>query len=191
MKAIAINGSARKDGNTAEMIRSVFSELEKEDIQTELIQLAGNDIYSCRACGTCRIKKNRKCIINDDIVNDIIHGMEIADAVILGSPTYFANVSSQMKALIDRAGLVGMSSGHLYKRKLAAGVVAVRRGGAIDAFNALNHFFFINQMIVVGSSYWNLGFGQAPGDVLNDEEGMKTMKNLGINIAWLMKKLYL
>lgn len=190
MKAIAINGSARKDGNTAHMLRALFAELDNEGIETGLIQLANQKIYSCRACGKCWENKDKKCVIEKDIVNEIIIEMESSKAIILGSPTYFANITSQMKALIDRAGLVGMANNNMYKRKVGAGVVAVRRGGAIDAFNALNHFFLINQMIVVGSSYWNLGFGQAENDVLSDAEGMTTMKNLGINMAWLMKRLY-
>ncbi len=189
MKVLGINGSSRRDGNTACLINAVFSELNKEKIETELVQLAGENIYSCRACRGCRDNMDKACIIKEDVINEIIDKMVRADGIILGSPTYFANISSQMKAFIDRAGLVGMGNGYLYKRKPAAAVVAVRRGGGIDAFNALNHFFLINQMIIVGSSYWNISWGQAPGDVLNDEEGMMTMKNLGRNMAWLMKKL--
>jgi multimeric flavodoxin WrbA len=112
-----------------------------------------------------------------------------SDGIILGSPTYFADVSPEIKALIDRSGFVAKANQDMFRRKVGAGVIAVRRAGAIHAFDTINHFFFINQMVVPGSSYWNVGIGLAPGDVKDDEEGMLTMKTLGINMAWLMKKI--
>ena len=112
-----------------------------------------------------------------------------ADGIILGSPTYFSNVTSEMKAFIDRVGYIGIANDFLFKRKIGAAVVAARRAGAIHAFNSINHFLFIQQMIIPGSSYWNLGIGRQIGEVNNDTEGMKTMENLGKNIAWLLKKL--
>ena len=115
--------------------------------------------------------------------------MIAANAIILGSPTYFADVSTEMKALIDRAGFVAKANGDMFRRKVGAGVVAVRRGGGIHVFDSLNHFFFISQMIVPGSSYWNLGYGLAPGDVEKDAEGIETMHTLGKNMAYLLKKL--
>lgn len=189
MKAIAISGSARKDGNTSALIKIIFEELEEECIETELIELSGENIKSCRACYKCFESKDNECIIKNDILNELIKKMIAADAVILGSPTYFANVSSEIKALIDRAGLVGLANDSLFKRKVGSAVVAVRRAGSVNAFDAMNKFFFINQMVVPGSSYWNLGIGRNPGDVENDEEGIRTMKVLGQNMAWLLKKL--
>jgi len=115
--------------------------------------------------------------------------MDKADAIILGSPTYFANVTPEIKALIDRAGLVGIANDYLFAKKAGAAVVAVRRAGSTNTFDAINKFFFINQMIVPGSSYWNMGIGQQPGDVENDEEGTTIMKNLGQNMAWLLKRI--
>jgi multimeric flavodoxin WrbA len=190
MKVIAFNGSARKDGNTAIMIRHAFQELEKEGIKTELVQLAGEKIQGCIACYKCFTAKNRRCAVTGDIVNTCIEKMEEAQAIILGSPTYFADCTAQIKALIDRAGFVSRANGEMFKRKIGASVVAVRRAGAIHTFDTLNHFFTIGQMIIVGSSYWNIGVGREIGEVEKDQEGMQTMSILGQNMAWLMKKVF-
>jgi len=190
MKGMAFNGSARKDGNTAILIRTVFSELEKEGIETELLQLAGKKIQGCTACFKCFKNKDGRCAIKKDVVNECIAKMAEADGIILGSPTYFANVTSELKALIDRAGLVSRANDDMFQRKLGAAVVAVRRGGAIHAFNSINHFFFISQMIVPGSIYWNMGIGLDRGAVEEDEEGLQTMQVLGRNMAWLLKKIH-
>ena len=179
MKVVAFNGSARKDGNTAILIRRVFQVLEKEGIETELIQLAGEQIHGCMACGTCRKVKNKRCKIVNDNVNTYIEKMAEADGIILGSPTYFSMMSPEMKALIDRAGFVARANSDLFKRKVGAAVVAVRRAGGIPTFDAINHFFLISQMIIPGSSYWNVGIGLNKGDVEKDEEGMQTMEDLG------------
>jgi multimeric flavodoxin WrbA len=188
MKVIAINGSARKDGNTAILLRRVLKVLEPEGIETELIQLAGQEIHGCTACSVCFKAKNKQCKIVNDNVNSYIEKMAAADGIILGSPTYFSMMSSEMKALIDRAGFVGLANS-LFKRKVGAAVVAVRRAGAIPTFDAINHFFLINEMIVPGSSYWNIGIGMNKGDVEKDEEALKTMDDLGKNMAWLLKKI--
>ncbi len=187
MKVIAINGSAKKDGNTAILINQVFGELKKENLETEMIQLAGKQIRGCTACMKCYDNKDRKCVVKD-AASECIEKMIEADGIILGSPVYFANMSTELKALIDRAGMVGRANGDLFKRKAGAAVVAVRRAGAIHVFDSINHFFFISQMIVAGSSYWNIGIGRMPGEVEADTEGMHTMYVLGQNMAWLMKK---
>ena len=189
MKVVAFNGSARKDGNTAILVNAVFGELKKAGIATELVQLAGKKIRGCTACGKCFEKQNNRCAVKGDIVNDCIEKMLDADGIILASPTYFADVSSEMKALIDRSGFVAKANQDMLRRKVGASVVAVRRAGAIHAFDTMNHFFFISQMIVPGSSYWNIGLGLAPGDVEKDDEGIMTMRTLGANMAWLMKKI--
>jgi multimeric flavodoxin WrbA len=190
MKVIAFNGSARKDGNTALLIREVFKQLEQEGIDTELVQLAGQKIQGCIACYRCFKAKDKRCAVNDDIVNACISKMIDADAIVLGSPTYFGGCSSQIKALIDRAGFVNRANDDLLKRKVGAAVVAVRRAGAMHAFDSLNHFFTIGQMIIVSSSYWNIGVGREAGEVGNDQEGLATMATLGKNMAWLLKKLH-
>ncbi len=189
MKVVAFNGSARKDGNTAILLRRVLQVLEKEGIETELIQFAGQQIHGCTACGTCRKAKNRQCKIVKDNVNLYIEKMAEADGVLLGSPTYFSMMTPEMKAFIDRAGFVSRGNDFLFKRKVGAAVVAVRRTGAMPTFDAINHFFLISQMIVPGSSYWNVGIGGGKGDVEKDEEAMQTMDDLGANMAWLIKKI--
>jgi multimeric flavodoxin WrbA len=190
MKVVAFNGSAREDGNTAIMIREVFAELEKEGIGTELVQLAGKKINGCAACFRCFANKNKRCAVDDDILNDCIGKMAAADGIILASPTYFADCSAVLKALIERAGMTARANGDMFKRKVGEAVVAVRRGGAIHVFDTINHFFTIGQMIIVGSSYWNIGVGREIGEVGNDAEGIQTMAALGRNMEWLLKKLH-
>ncbi|MHC1790108.1 flavodoxin family protein [Solidesulfovibrio sp.] len=189
MNVLAINGSPRKDGNTASMLRLALAEIEAAGIETELLQLHGKDLRGCIACMKCWENKDGHCAVKKDMLNEILDKMVAADGVILGSPTYFANVTSNMKSIIDRAGMTALANGGLLARKVGAGVVAVRRGGAIAVFDAMNHFFLINQMVVPGSSYWNLGRGLAPGEVESDAEGVLTMQNLGKNMAWVLGKL--
>jgi len=188
-KVVAFNGSARKNGNTAILLRTVLKELEAEGTETELIQLSGAKIHGCLACRKCSTKKDRRCSQTGDMGNAYIQKMEEADGILLGSPTYVVDISPEIKALMDRACLVSKANGGIFRRKVGAAVVAVRRAGAIHAFDALNHFFFISEMIVPGSSYWNIGIGREIGDVEKDEEGIQTMKTLGKNMAWLLKKL--
>ena len=189
MKVVAFNGSPRKEGNTASLIKHVLEELEKEGIETEIVQVGGKSIHGCTACTKCFENKDRKCVIDKDIVNDCIEKMFEADGIILASSTYFADLTPELKALIDRAGFVAIANGEIFKRKVGAAVVAVRRAGAVHAFDSINHFFTISQMIIPGSNYWNIGIGLAEGDVEKDEEGIRTMQVLGQNMAWLLKKL--
>ncbi len=189
MKVVAFNGSARKDGNTAILLRYVLRELEAEGMETELVQLSGKTIHGCLGCRTCSSRKDRHCAQKDDYGNECIDKMLAADGILLGSPTYVADISAEMKALIDRACLVARANGNMLRRKVGAAVVAVRRAGAIHAFDALNHFFLIGEMIVPGSSYWNIGIGRDKGDVEKDEEGIQTMQTLGRNMAWLLKRV--
>jgi multimeric flavodoxin WrbA len=189
MKVIAINGSARKDGNTSILINYVFDELRNQGIETETLSLAGKKIHGCRACYKCFQNKDKRCAVDDDVLNECIEKMIEADGIILGSPTYFTDVSPEMKALIDRSGFVARANGDMFKRKPGAAVIAVRRAGSIHAFDTINHFFLITQMIVPGSCYWNMGIGREKGDVEKDEEGIQIMKVLGENMAWLLQRL--
>ena len=189
MKVIAFNGSAREEGNTSILINYVLNELQKEGIETEVFNLRGKKIRGCMACYKCFENKDRRCSVKNDILNECIEKMLQADGIILGSPTYFTDVSTEIKALIDRSGLVAIANDDMFKRKLGAAVVAVRRAGSIHVFGTMNNFFLINQMIIPGSSYWNIGVGLDKGDVEKDEEGIETMKVLGENMAWLLKKL--
>ena len=189
MRVVAVNGSARKHGNTERLIEAAFGPLREAGIECELINLAGKEVRGCTACQKCREKKDGQCHGRKDFGNEVIDALRDADGVILGSPTYFADVSAEMKAIIDRVGYTSMANGGFFVRKPGAAVVAVRRGGAIHVFDTINHFFLISQMIVVGSSYWNVGIGREKGEVAGDEEGQRTMLNLGRNMAWLMGKL--
>lgn len=189
MKVTAFNGSPRKDGNTAHLIQHVFSVLNAEGIETELVQVGGHLIHGCTACFQCFEKKDGLCVIQKDIVNDCIRKMRESDGIILASPTYYTDITSELKALIDRAGFVATANGRFLKRKVGAAVIAVRRAGAVHAFDTINHLFLIAEMIVPGSCYWNMGIGREKGEVEKDEEGLRTMQVLGENMAWLMKKL--
>ena len=189
MNVVAFNGSARKDGNTALLIKHVFEGLQREGIETELVQLSGQAIRGCTACYQCFSRKDKRCAVTNDIVNSCIEKMLAADGIIIGSPTYFAAITPEAKALMDRSGMVSRANGDMFKRKAGAAVVAVRRAGAIHVFDTINHFFTIGQMIIPGSSYWNIGVGRNIGDVESDEEGVNTMKVLGENMAWLLKKI--
>lgn len=189
MKVVAFNGSARKDGNTAILLNTVLEELRKEGIGTELIQLSGKALQGCIACYKCFENKNSRCAVEKDEMNSFLEKMLGADGILLGSPTYFSDVTTNMKALIERCGMVARANEDMLKRKVGAGVVAVRRAGATHVFSSLNYFFLIGQMVVPGSSYWNLAIGRDPGDVKGDNEGMQTMVNLGRNMAWLIRKI--
>ena len=188
MKVIAFNGSPHKDGNTATLLATVLRELESQGIETELVHLKG-PLSGCKACFKCREKKNGRCVQDKDMINQCIEKMAAADGIIIGSPTYFADLTPETKALIDRAGFVAMANGYMFKRKVGAAVVAVRRAGAIHVFDSINHLFLISQMIIAGSSYWNIGMGRGEKEVEQDEEGLATMRTLGQNMGWLLKKI--
>lgn len=189
MKVLAINGSARKDGNTALLINAVFEQLNKEGIETEMVQLSGKIMEPCKACWACSGKKN--CVHKKDLFQEIFEKITQADGIILGSPVYTANMSANMQALLERASVVTdmNRSENLFAHKAGTAVTAARRGGALSALDSMNHFFMLQNMFVVGSSYWPLAYGQMPGDVQSDGEGLETMRNLGRNMAYLLKAL--
>lgn len=187
MKVVAFNGSPRKDGNTAILITCIFRELEKEGIETELVQLSGKEIRGCIGCRKCVENKDQRCAVKNDGANECIEKMVKAEGFILGSPTYYMDITAEMKALIERAGFVSRANGGMFMNKVGAAVVAVRRAGAIHTLDTVNHFFFASQMIVPGQG---LAIGRDKGDVERDEEGMEAVKALGQRMAWLLKKLY-
>ncbi|MDC1106993.1 flavodoxin family protein [Prolixibacteraceae bacterium] len=188
-KIVAFSGSPRKNGNTDTIIDHLLNILKSNGHEVEMVRLERDKIRGCMACGVCRDKKDQKCYSNNDFLNECISKMIEADGIILGSPVYFANITTEMKALIDVSGYVTRGSGHLLARKVGAAVVAVRRAGELSAFDAMNNFFLINQMVVPGSSYWNIVQGKQPGDVLNDTEGLATITTLGENMSWLLDKV--
>lgn len=189
MKVLAINGSARKDGNTALLINTIFEELHKEGIETEMIQLADKIIEPCKACWGCSAQAN--CIHKNDSFYEIFEKMKQAEGIILGSPVYSTNISASMQAVLERAAVVSdmIQTENLFQYKVGASIVAARRGGALNALDTMNHFLMMRGMFIVGSSYCAIAYGQKPGDVLNDQEGMDTMKVLGQNMAYLLKAL--
>lgn len=185
MKAVAINGSPRKGGNTETLLREVLRPLEAAGWETSYIQVGGAKIKGCMACFKCFERRDRQCAVKNDVFNDCMAEMLAADAIILGSPTYFTDVSAELKALIDRSGLVAIANGTAFAGKIGAAVVAVRRGGGTHVYDTINHMYLMSGMIVPGSSYWNLGFGLNPGEAAGDAEGMRNMNHLGQTIDWL------
>ena len=190
MKVVAFNCSPRANGNTAHMIATVLKVLEDHGIETEMVQVGGNDLHGCRACQGCSRNNDMRCVLSDDMLNDCIEKMVSADGIIIGSPTYFSDLTTEAKALIDRAGYVTRANGMVLKHKVGAAVSAVRRAGGICTFDSINHFFSINDMITVGSSYWNVSLSRVPGDYEEDAEGVKTMEDLGESMAWILEKIH-
>jgi multimeric flavodoxin WrbA len=189
MKALAINGSPRPGGNTEIMLKKGLEPLEAVGWSTEYLRIGGKPVRGCLACLKCFEKQNGRCSVEKDDMNDYLEQIYAADAIILGSPTYFADVTPELKALIDRAGFVALANGGLLRGKIGAAVVAVRRGGATHVFDTINHMFLISCMIVPGSIYWNLGLGLDKGEVLGDDEARRNMNHLGQTIAWLGKAI--
>jgi len=189
MKVLALNGSPRKNGNTRQMLEAALAPLAKAGWETEVVQVGGRNLHGCLACGKCWEKRDNHCSFGKDEFNGIFEKMLAADAILLGSPTYFAGVTSDLKALIDRAGFVAMANGCGLAGKIGVAVVVARRGGAIHVFDTINHLFFISQMVVPGSTYWNMGYGLEPGDVAEDAEALRNMGQLGVAVDWLGKAM--
>ncbi len=190
MKVVAFNGSPRHGGNTEAMLKIVLAEIGAAGIETELVQVGGLPVGGCRACMACREKRDCKCIFDRDIVNSCIAKMIEADAILLGSPTYFADMTPELKALIDRAGYVAMANGRIFERKVGAAIAVQRRGGAVNVVDSINRFFLINGMIIPGSTYWNFANGRNQNEAETDAEGVNNMRDLGVQIAWLLQKIH-
>ena len=188
MKLLAINGSPRPDGNTAFLLRTVMGEVARSGVETELFQLGSTPVSGCRACMQCRTRRDSRCVI-DDRVGEAIARMIEADAIVIGSPTYFAGVTPETKALIDRSGYVALANDRLFARKIGAAVTVHRRGGAVCAFDTITRFLLITGMVVPGSTYWNFAAARNPGEAAKDEEAIRNMIDLGSNLAWLLRKL--
>lgn len=187
MKILTINGSARKQSNTGDMINVVLEQIEKSGHEIERIDLAGETINPCKACFACAGKGN--CVWKNDVFCELYEKMTSADAIIIGSPTYSADVSAVLKALFERASVVSDVNPGMFTHKIGAGLAVGRRAGTMNALDSINHFFLNKEMFLVGSTYWNLAYGRLPGEALKDTEGVETMKNLGKNIAWLLDKI--
>jgi multimeric flavodoxin WrbA len=187
MKMLAFNGSPNKEGNTYHAINLVAAELEKEGIETEIVQVGNKAIRGCIACYQCVKNRDERCGLKGDEVNEWIQKMKQADAIILGSPVYYSAINGTMKSFLDRAFFVNGVNGGLLRHKVGAAVVAVRRSGGLPTFDQLNHFLNYSEMLLATSNYWNVIHGRSPGEALQDEEGVQIMRVLGKNMAWLMK----
>jgi multimeric flavodoxin WrbA len=186
MKIVAINGSPRKDGNTHDLISYLLSEAKKEGANTELIELAGKPIHGCIACFKCFENLDKRCAVKTDFVNECIEKMLDADGIVLGSPVYFQDVTAEMKALIDRAGFVGLANGRMYKDKVGVSLAAFRRSGGMHTVESMNHFFLSNEIIIAGRA---MSVAREKGEVPKDEEGVEWAKLLGRKMVWLINKL--
>ncbi|MFI3294760.1 MAG: flavodoxin family protein [Rikenellaceae bacterium] len=187
MKIVAFNGSPRPSGNTQQLIEEVFKPLKEQGIETQLVQVGGNLLRGCASCYACFKTRDGVCALKGDRMNEFIAQAQQADAIILASPTYYGSVSAEMKAFMDRLGLTTIGQGRTLTRKVGAAVVSVRRGGAVPVYDELNRFMLGSGMIVPGSTYWNFGIGEHPGEIYQDAEGLRNMRDLGEQLAWLMK----
>jgi multimeric flavodoxin WrbA len=187
LTVIGISGSPRANGNTDTLVRLALKVLEGEGLRTEFVSLRELRVEPCRACRTCRGTK--KCAIDDD-VPQLLARLAAADGFILGAPVYFSGTAGQMKCFIDRVGYLSAAQGRLFERKVGAPLTVARRAGHNFALAEMMFLFLHQGMIIPGSTYWNIAFGADAGDVVNDEEGMRTVENLARNIAWTLRKLH-
>jgi multimeric flavodoxin WrbA len=187
MRIVGFNGSPRRDGNTSTLLTYLLGEIEREGIETELVQLADKPLHGCIACYRCFENRNRRCAVTNDAANEYIDKMTAAQAIILASPSYFQDVTAEMKALIDRAGFVGLANGRMFRDKIGGSISCFRRSGGMHTVESMNHFFLSNEIVIAGRA---LSVARDKGDVDNDEEGLRTAKSLGRKVAWLVRKLY-
>lgn len=187
MKMIAFNGSPNKEGNTFQAISMVAAELAKEGIETEIIQVGSQAIRGCSACSQCIKNKDERCVLPGDDVNEWLQKMKAADGIILGSPVHFSAVGGAMKSFLDRAFYVAGFNDSMFRHKVGASVVAVRRSGGLPTFDQLNNFLCYAEMLMPTSNYWNVIHGTRPGEAAQDAEGVQIMRVLGKNMAYLMK----
>jgi multimeric flavodoxin WrbA len=187
MKVVAFSGSPNKEGNTWHAIKMVAAELEKEGIETEIVQVGNKIVRGCVACGGCAKHKNERCVQTGDDLNEWIQKMKEADGIILGSPVHYSAIGGAMKSFLDRAFYVTSVNNGMLRHKVGASVVAVRRSGGLPTFDQLNNYLTYSEMLLPTSNYWNVIHGQRPGEVTQDAEGVQIMRVLGKNMAWLMK----
>lgn len=189
MKVLGISGSPRQGGNTELLVQTALKELQSEGFETEFVSLAGLPILPCTACGDCSHVDRPMCTLGDAGFEGMIERFMEADGVLVGSPVYFGSATPETMALLDRVGLVSLRNGRFLRRKVGAAIAVARRAGQNFTFAQLNYFFLINEMIIPGSTYWNVAFGREKGEVAKDEEGMQTIKNLAHNMAYVLRKL--
>lgn len=186
MKVVTINGSPKRSGNTAFALDTVSGVLRGAGIETSRIEMGTAAIHGCIACGRCAREQDRRCVFDDDLVNRHMDELLEADGIIVGSPVYYAGINGTLKCFLDRVFFVAGQGGGLFRHKVGAAVVAVRRGGEVAAFDQLIKYFTISEMYVPSGTYWNMVFGAQPGEAAGDPEGVQNMQRLGENMAWLM-----
>ena len=187
MKVVAFNGSPKPEGNTYHALKIVTGELERNGIETEIVCVGNKTIGGCLACNKCVKNRDEQCSVKTDKVNEWIQKMKLADGILLGSPVHYSGMGGNMKSFLDRAFYVAGANGSLFRHKVGAAVVAVRRSGGLTTFNALNHFLLYSEMMMPTSNYWNVIHGSRPGEAMQDEEGVQIMEVLGRNMAYLMQ----
>ncbi|MDR0884835.1 MAG: flavodoxin family protein [Clostridiales Family XIII bacterium] len=190
MKIIAFNGSPHKDGNTYQALSAVLAEVAKSGIETEIVQVGSATIAGCLGCGGCMNNKNEKCVIATDQVNEWFQLAKEADGFIIGSPVYFAGVAGTMKCFLDRFFYINFANNNLFRHKIGASVVALRRSGGTVTWDELNRFFMSSEMILPTSNYWNIVHGLTSGEIEQDKEGIQVLKILGENIAFATKAIH-
>ena len=190
MKAVLICGSPRKNGNTEFLLNRCKDRFENAGISTNLVRCAETTIKPCTACGACRKLANGTCAVTDDELNDVLSLMCSSDIIVVGSPVYFGSATPNIMSILDRAGYVSRSNGNFFSRKIGGPLVVARRAGHNFTFAQLLNWYMINDMIVPGSSYWNVAFGREPGEVCNDEEGLNTIDKFVENLVWLAGKVF-
>lgn len=189
MRVLGISGSPRSGGNTDILIQTALEQMAEAGFETDFLPLAGRPIRPCEACGGCAKNKVADCVLGDPGFEDVVERFIKADAVIVGSPVYFGSATPQTMALLDRVGYVSRRHGNFLRRKVGAAVAVARRAGQNFTFAQLNYFFLISEMIVPGSTYWNVGTALNKGDIKQDQEALETIRNLTANMAWLLEKL--
>lgn len=186
-KVILISGSPRPEGNTFQVLHECLKVIESHGVEAELISLAGKQIQSCIACGKCAELK--KCVLNDG-VNEIIEKLRNAQGFIVGTPVYYGTARGDLMSLLQRVGKVSGATDRFLSWKVGGPIAVARRGGQTASIQEMLMFYLMNDMIIPGSTYWNIAFGRTPGEVLEDEEGVQTMRRFSENVAQLIKKIY-
>ena len=189
MKILGISGSPRRDGNTDTAVKLALDCLAKEGFETEFVSVADHPVKPCIACGGCKKAQNRQCVMKDPAFDGMVEKFVESDGIIVASPVYFGSATPQIMSVLDRVGYVSRANGNLLRRKVGAAIAVGRRAGMNFTFAQLNFFFLLAEMIVPGSTYWNVSLARDKGDFPEDAEGVATVENLAANMAWTLEKL--
>ncbi len=186
MKILALNGSPKKNGNTHAVLELIEKEALSQDVEIEIINIGDKNIHGCIACEYCKRSEEKKCVFKEDILNEVVEKMADADGIIIGSPVYYAGINGTLKSFLDRAFY---SNSQRFKYKVGFGFTVSRRSGEVAAFNQINNYFNLAEMIIPPSQYWNVIHGLTPNEVLQDGEGIQTILKSTKSMIWLLKNL--